>query len=74
MKRIDQCSDVSILKGMLSEYDSILHINRAKLRDAYMDIWNLTLGQELILKPEPNRTHYKDKHADAVLKDDVIVR
>ena len=38
---------------------------------AYMDTWNPALGQELILKPEPS--NYKDKHAVAVLKDDVIV-
>ena len=33
---------------------------------AYMDIWNPTLGQGRILKPEPS--NYKDKHAVAVLK------
>ena len=38
---------------------------------AYMDTWNPALGQELILKPEPS--NYKDKHAVAVLKDDVTV-
>ena len=38
---------------------------------AYMDTWNPALGQELILKPEPSK--YKDKHAVAVVKDDVIV-
>ena len=38
---------------------------------AYMDTWNPALEQELILKPEPS--NYKDKHAVAVLKDDVIV-
>ena len=36
-----------------------------------MDTWNPALGQELLLKPEPS--NYKDKHAVAVLKDDVIV-
>ena len=38
---------------------------------AYMNTRNPTLGQEPILKPEPS--NYKDKHAVAVLKDDVIV-
>ena len=36
-----------------------------------MATWNSAVGQELILKPEPS--NYKDKHAVAVLKDDVIV-
>ena len=36
-----------------------------------MKTWNPVLGQELILNPEPS--NYKDKHAVAVLKDDVIV-
>ena len=50
----------------------VLEIN-SYVRDyhAYMDTWNPALGQELILKPEPS--NYKDKHAVAVLKDDVIV-
>ena len=38
---------------------------------AYMDTWNPAVGQEPILKPEP--CNYKDKHAVAVLKDDVMV-
>ena len=38
---------------------------------AYVVTWNPAAGQELILKPEPS--NYKDKHAVAVLKDDVIV-
>ena len=37
----------------------------------YVDTWNPAVGQEPILKPEPS--NYKDKHAVAVLKDDVIV-
>ena len=37
----------------------------------YMDNWNPVVGQELILNPEPS--NYKDQHAVAVLKDDVIV-
>ena len=39
--------------------------------DQFMCTWNPALGQELILKPKPS--NYKDKHAVAVLKDDVIV-
>ena len=38
---------------------------------AYMDRWTPALGQVLILKREPNND--KDKHAVAVLNDDVIV-
>ena len=36
-----------------------------------MDTWNPALGHEIILKPEPS--NYKDKHAVAVRKDNVIV-
>ena len=36
-----------------------------------MDTWNPTLGEELILESQPS--NYKDKHAVAGLKDDVIV-
>ena len=36
-----------------------------------MDTWTPALGQVLILKREPS--NYKDKHAVAVLNDDVIV-
>ena len=38
---------------------------------AYMDTWTPVLGQALILKREPS--NYKNKHAVAVLYDDVIV-
>ena len=38
---------------------------------AYMDRWTPALGQVLTLKREPNND--KDKHAVAVLNDDVIV-
>ena len=55
------------------DYDpQVLEINSyVRGYHAYMDTWNAVLGQELILKPEPS--NYKDKHAVAVLKDDVIV-
>lgn len=38
---------------------------------AYMNIWIPTIGEALLVKPEP--TNAKDKTAVAVLKDDVIV-
>ena len=38
---------------------------------AYVNTWNPALGQELKMKPEAS--NYKDKHAVAVLKDDMSV-
>ena len=54
-------SDLEVVE--ISSYVRSYHV--------YMDIWNAEVGQELVLKCEPE--HSEDSHAVAVLNEDVIV-